>query len=463
MKITVSSLILSLLIFTQAYGQSQSDMLERVLGSVVTVTVESVDDGNMLLGFRGENRSVQAAYDASLDLGEAYGSGSGFIIERNGQKYVITNSHVIESASGEPGSIIVYSIDRSRYEMELVGGDTFYDFAVLAFIDNPGSEIVAVDFKTDEPRIGEQVFAVGNPLGEYPYTISEGIIGGMNRVRGGSTGKFGFLQSTATVIWGNSGGPLFDVNGDVIGINSQIALTRRNDQIFIQPQINFALEAEISNRLTNDILNNNGRVRRAYLGIELSDIYQRRTIFGRETLQRNQEGPQITGLLEGSVAARELPQYLHSEIRAINGTSVRNIEEALGEFEKTRPGETVTLDINLGGETRQVSFNTEELNPERNTKIAEQLAKYDSDLHLSEIDGNKVMLAYQGSSWDVAGAGIESTFWRVQSINDLATSIRFAGMYGMVDIVVGQQGGQTQRLRMNLSGRSDQVNRVLWY
>lgn len=468
-KILLILIVISMAFAVRAEAQSAastSDMLERVLASVVTVAVEDIDDGNMLLGFRSSN--VSAAYEAGLDLRGAFGSGSGFVIERNGRKYVITNSHVIENASGKPGSVIVYSINRNRYEMDIIGGDTFYDFAVLGFRTPPGPEMVAVDYKRAEPRVGEPVYAIGNPLGEYPYTISEGIIGGMNRVRGGMTGKFGFLQSTATVIWGNSGGPLFDRNGDVIGINSQIALTRRGNQIFIQPQINFALEAGVSRRLTDDILNNNGRVRRAFVGIELTDGYQRRMAYGRDEWYRTHNHPVITGVLPGTPAAQALSQYINSRVTSINGTSVRNIEEALGAFESMRPGQRVTMELEVpGGQRRTVEFNTEELNPQRNQKIAEHLVKYDSNLSLSDIEQNRVFLAYQGTPWEVAGAGIQEdqslTYWRVNSVNDLATSARFAGMYGLVDIVVTRPGQPAQRLRMNLSGRNDMVNCVLWY
>ncbi|MDX5320203.1 MAG: trypsin-like peptidase domain-containing protein, partial [Bacteroidota bacterium] len=250
----------------QAQAQHAPDMLEKAISSVVTVAVYKTEDVKQALGYRGIS---DKAYEKVLDLSDSKSSGSGFVIERNGKKYVITNAHVIEHASTDADALYVYSIDRTKYQVKVVGGDSFYDLAVLEFITPPGKEIEVIDFRKEDARIGEQVYAIGNPLGEYPYTVTDGIISAKNRVRGGITGKFGFLQSTATVIWGNSGGPLVDAQGKVLGINSQIAFAKRGGTQIWQPQINFALEAEISNRLINDILSNNGLVKRAWLGLEV--------------------------------------------------------------------------------------------------------------------------------------------------------------------------------------------------
>lgn len=450
------------------YGESVEDMLDRVLGSVVTVAVEETGVGDMLLGFRGSNAST--AYQSGLDLGSALSSGSGYIIERDEQKYVITNSHVIESASGEPGSLVVYSINRTRYEVEVVGGDTFYDFAVLSFVDEPGDEIAVVDHKKEEPRIGEPVWAIGNPLGDYPYTVSEGIIGALNRARGGMTGKFGFLQSTATVIWGNSGGPLFDKNGNVAGINSQITFARQGDQLFIQPQINFALEAAVSERLTDDILNNEGRVKRSFIGVELSDMIQQTSDFGVTRWNRVHNFPVITSIIQGTPAQEALENHQNSKVLEINGTKTRNIEEALGIFELTRPGDMLEFKLEKeNGSIETIEFAAQELNPELNIKIADRLMQFnESDMSVREISGeNKVVLDYAGTDWDVAGAGVQAdnglSVWRIETRNDLAAAARFAAMYGYVDIFVSQPGQNIQRLRLNLSGRNDRVNLTLWY
>ena len=221
MKKIIIIIILLIFPYVSSYPQTVSDILEYALPSVVTVAIFKTEDASRMLGFvdekmRGDN--IDIAYEKILDLSGAKSTGSGFVIERNGEKYVITNAHVIDNASSDKGSIVAYTINRTKYDMELVGGDTFYDIAVLKFLDIPGPEINTIDFRNTEVRIGEQVYALGNPLGDYPYSVSDGIISGKNRIRKGIMGKFGFLQTTATIIWGNSGGPLFDNNGKIIGI-----------------------------------------------------------------------------------------------------------------------------------------------------------------------------------------------------------------------------------------------------
>ncbi len=157
------------------------------------------------------------------------------------KKYVITNAHVISSASPGKGNITVFSINRDKYDMEVIGGDSFYDLAILAFITPPGPELTTMAFRQDEIRIGEPVYAIGNPMGIFPYSISDGIISAKNRVRNAApTGRMGFLQSTASVFQGNSGEPLIDMKGLVVGINSQLFATDFAGQPEVLSQINFA-------------------------------------------------------------------------------------------------------------------------------------------------------------------------------------------------------------------------------
>jgi S1-C subfamily serine protease len=257
-----------------AYPQASPDVIENVLSSVVTVAIFKTDIVKTPLGFRGET-APDVAYEKALEMSGSQSSGSGFIIEVDGTKYVITNAHVVQDASQDPGSIFIYSVNQTKYEMRLKGGDSFFDIAVLEFVDEPGDEITTVKFKKDEPRIGENVYAIGNPLGTYPYTVTDGIISAKNRMREGNTGKFGYLQSTATIIWGNSGGPLIDQNGDVAGVNTKIAFAAApSGEQVLQSQLNFALEAKIAERLVNDIIKNDGYVNRSYLGIEVSQRYK---------------------------------------------------------------------------------------------------------------------------------------------------------------------------------------------
>jgi S1-C subfamily serine protease len=475
-----------------------SDILENVLTSVVTVSIEKKEDTKKILGFRGDASDI--AYQKILDLSNSQGSGSGFVIDHNGKKYVITNAHVVEDASETSGSIFVYTINRTKYEAKVVGGDSFYDIAVLEFVSGPGAEVKAIQFTTKEARIGEQVFAIGNPLGDYPYSVSEGIISAKNRVRGGLTGKFGFLQSTATVIWGNSGGPLVNNKGQVVGINSQIAFATMGGQSIWQPQINFALEGLLSNRLINDIIDNNGMVKRAFIGIEFNQSYSfdAFSTSTKDGWEMTDSLPVLSGLIPGSPAEALLKNYIGSKLIKVGNTEMRNLEETLGEFELLKPGAVVKLTLSTNEGMKVVEVTAAELTPQRNQALAYYALEKNSNLKLSMLD-DKVYVKFpdltsyedqpihkelggikkpklRGSeittgTWEVTAAGYDENsvknMWRVKSLSDLGAAIRLTATLGSLDLYLVSKENvyeDMQVKRISFSGSSEyNWVKCLWY
>lgn len=489
-KILQVVLIIPLTIFT-VRGQQISEMLEEVLGSVVTIGVYKTSVAKEILGFRGEQIS-EIAYEKVLDMAGAESSGSGFIIEKNGKKYIVTNAHVIESASDEPGSVYAFTINRKKYEVKVVGGDSFYDIAVLEFVDSPGDEISIVDFKKEISRIGETVYAIGNPLGEYPYSVSDGIISAKNRVRGGTTGKFGFLQTTATVIWGNSGGPLVDNNGKVVGVNSQIAFasTPEGEDVW-QSQINFALESNLANRLVNEIIENNGRVLRAYLGLEIAQKYRyENTIFG-EYYTEIDSLPVIQGVIENSPSYGKLKDKTGYAIIEINDIEVRDVEEVLGELEKAKPGETINLVIEKYGKKEKISVIANTLKEEELEQIARYVMNNNPDI---EPDYNSPYVTFSTESKEkffghmegrmqkmrpletpsqqfivlasgVAGEDVQN-MWRIDDLKSFGAAIKLSAPMGVIDFYAMPQGGREDEIelfRQYISGDEDIIQSTIFY
>lgn len=486
----------------QAQKTSAAQMLDKALSSVVTVAVYESGIGNKSLGFRGDASDM--AYAKALDLTGAQGSGSGFVIAENGKYYVITNAHVVESASDAQGSIFVYSINYTKYEAKIVGGDSFYDLAVLEFLSKPGPEVTTIKFRTNEIEVGDPVYAIGNPLGDYPYSVSEGIISAKNRVRGGLTGKFGFLQTTATVIWGNSGGPLVDVNGDVAGINSQIAFADRGNQSIWQPQINFALESAISRRLIKDIITNKGLVKRSYVGLEIASnkMDEQSQGFRMNPNAAPEKRPVIYNVIPGS-PAEALSAYRGYVIEAVNGQNVRNIEEILGQFEKTLPGQTISFKLSRNGTTQQASITTKAANEATMTSIGDfvsgawggRLTNEQNMLTISFTDQPKY-ISYKdksqegiwyvggqsnslpsstilGKDWIVVAAGVMSKngnqLWRINDAADLGAALRLCGSTGIADLVLFRKGSNPEdqsnyvQKRFVLSGNDAIYKQTLWY
>lgn len=363
---------------TGVFGQGEMHPLEQALSGIVTIGVFDLSDNDQVLGFSEPKKSyAEIAYQETLNMGDVSSNGSGFVIDIDGKYYIITNAHVIDAASEEEGAINAFSILRTKYPVKVVGGDSFYDLAVLEFDGvEPGPEIQALKFSELEAHLAQKVYAIGNPLGSYPYSITEGIISGKNRLyHRPTTGRFGFLQHTATLIWGNSGGPLVDEKGQVVGINTWIETRNKNGQNYLFSQLNFALEGQKALQLVKNMLNNDGRLRRAFLGVE----------FAATVIEREPDGPPfIKNVLADSPAFEALKDKTGFRVSSINGEPVRTLQDIVRIMEGTSPGETLSLSLQGDMSSLEVSLETSELAPERLEQIARHFFRNYSDYELEE-------------------------------------------------------------------------------
>ncbi|ODT81685.1 MAG: HtrA protease/chaperone protein [Pelagibacterium sp. SCN 64-44] len=182
-------------------------------------------------------------------------AGSGFIISEDG--YVVTNNHVVEDAT----KVTVVFEDGSEQVAEIVGTDERTDLAVLK-ID--GDDLPFVSFEEEASRVGDWVVAVGNPFG-LGGTVTVGVISGAGRNIGGSS--YGdFLQIDAAVNTGNSGGPAFNTNGEVVGVNTAIYSPNGGNV-----GIAFAIPAHTVKQIVGQLIQD-GTVTRGYLGVSIQDV-----------------------------------------------------------------------------------------------------------------------------------------------------------------------------------------------
>ncbi|MCY4262563.1 MAG: DegQ family serine endoprotease [Candidatus Dadabacteria bacterium] len=184
------------------------------------------------------------------------GLGSGFIVSKDG--YIVTNNHVISKA--EDVQVVLY--DGSRYTAEIVGQDPKTDLAVLRI--KPEKELIPVVFgNSDKLRIGDWVMAIGNPFG-LGYTVTVGIVSAKGRSLG--LGAYDdFIQTDASLNPGNSGGPLFNLGGQVVGVNTAIAARGQG--------IGFSIPAEIAKGVISQLMEK-GKVVRGWLGVMIQPITQ---------------------------------------------------------------------------------------------------------------------------------------------------------------------------------------------
>ena len=184
--------------------------------------------------------------------------GSGFIIDKKG--IVVTNNHVIQGAE----DIIVSVNGSAEYKAKVIGKDPYMDLAVLQIESDEKFQPVSFG-DSDKARVGDWVIAIGNPFG-FGGTVTSGIISSRNRDIG-LTRYDDFIQTDASINVGNSGGPLFDLNGNVIGINTAIIAPGQSGSI----GIGFAIPSNPASNVINQLIEF-GETKRGWLGVRIQEV-----------------------------------------------------------------------------------------------------------------------------------------------------------------------------------------------
>jgi serine protease Do len=263
---------------------------------------------------------------------ENSGLGSGVIMSTDG--YIMTNAHVIEGAD----RFLVELHDRRRYSASLIGVDPISDLALLK-INAPG--LIAADWgNSEEAEVGSIVWAIGSPYG-FQQTVTSGIISGKNRPGDGMHGKQTLLQTDAAVNPGNSGGPLVDDRGRVIGINTSIF-----GETF--QGISFAVPSGTA-MFVYEELKQNGAVTRGYLG-----VYPAEVDF-RDAQQMNLpdlDGAKLNTVLYNSPADRAGIRA-NDIIRTWNGIAIKEFKHLFRLAEMTPPNSKVAVTLLRNGEEKR--------------------------------------------------------------------------------------------------------------
>ena len=210
--------------------------------------------------------------------------GSGFIIDKKG--IVVTNNHVIEGAED-----IFVSVNAIEYKAKVVGKDPYMDLAVLQIISDEKFRPVSFG-DSDKARVGDWVIAIGNPFG-FGGTVTSGIISSRNRDIG-LTRYDDFIQTDASINQGNSGGPLFNMDGKVIGINTAIIAPGQSGSI----GIGFAIPANPASKVIDQLLKF-GETKRGWLGVRIQEVTKE--IAELEKLEKP-EGALVASVSENSPA-----------------------------------------------------------------------------------------------------------------------------------------------------------------
>lgn len=308
--------------FAESAELSPADLYEQNVNSTVGITISGETTSRYGYGY---------TYQAS---------GSGFIITSDG--YILTNYHVISGSK----TVTVATYDHESYEAKVIGYDESNDIAVIK-ID--AENLTPVTFgDSDALRVGDSVYAIGNPLGELTFSLTGGIVSALSRnvqTEAGTT--MSLIQTDCAINSGNSGGALFNTRGEVIGItNAKYSSSGMASEAEID-NIGFAIPINSVNRIVTSIIEN-GYVLKPYIGISVSPL--------------SEETSNITGIKAGAVVqevtedapADKAGIKNHDVIVKVDNMDIRDSNDLVQVISKSNPGDVMTFYIYRQGQEIQL-------------------------------------------------------------------------------------------------------------
>ncbi len=303
---------------------------------------------------------------------QAQSLGSGFIISADG--YIVTNNHVV--APGRQGAVVetitVTLPDRREYKARLIGRDLASDLAVLKIEANNLPFVRWGD--SERARVGDWVLAIGNPFG-LGGTVTTGIVSALHRNTGQGGAYDRYIQTDASINMGNSGGPMFDLQGNVIGVNTAIFSPSGGNV-----GIGFAIPAEQAQPVIQALMRG-GRVRRGYLGVQIQQITP--DIAESLGLERNR-GELIASVEPDGAAARA--GIRQGDVVVTVGGQPVSPDATLSYLVSNSPiGTRVPIELIRDGRRQTVTVVVGERPPEE--QLAQRLGGTDNDNFGTEDDG----------------------------------------------------------------------------
>ena len=268
-------------------------------------------------------------------------SGSGFIITEDG--YVVTNYHVVSGAS----SVQVTLYNGDTYDATVIGGDSDYDVAVLK-INASGLQPVTLGESADV-NVGDTVLAIGNPLGELTFSMSQGIVSSCDRAINVDGTPFNMIQVDCSINPGNSGGPLVNLYGEVVGIVSAKYSTYSSTTV---EGLGFAIPISDVRSIITDIMENGAVTDKAYMAITAGTMNEQMAAqFNIDVT----EGVFVYSVVEGG-AGEKAGLRLGDVITKMGDKTLTSRQDLSAAMKGYRAGDTVTLTVYRGGQYIEVEL-----------------------------------------------------------------------------------------------------------
>ncbi len=317
-------------VFNEASSLSPADLYEQNVGSVVGITTSCQINSRYSYGY---------TYQAS---------GSGFIISDNG--YILTNCHVISGSD----SVTVATYDGETYDAKVIGYDEATDVAVLK-IDAENLKPVTIG-DSDKLRIGDPVYAIGNPMGELTFSLTKGNVSALNRaVTLSSSVTMNLIQTDAAINSGNSGGALFNMYGEVVGITNAKYSTSSFSSSASIDNIGFAIPINSVRNIVTSIIEK-GYISTPYIGVSVANVGEESQSYGMplgasiRSVEKDSPAEQA-GLQSGDIVTAVNGQ----EITTYEGLKEHISDAAVGdqlELTVYRRSETLTITVTVGERTQ---------------------------------------------------------------------------------------------------------------
>ncbi len=292
--------------------------------------------------------NVDSVVSIEVRSGYSVGYGTGFIVSEEG--YIVTNYHVVEDA--QKVSVTLY--DESVYAADVIGYEESNDLAVIKI--KPEGNIESLVYgKSSDLKVGDDVYVVGNPLGDLTFTLTKGVVSALNRlIDTGSGFTINMFQTDAAVNSGNSGGPVFDKHGFVVGIASAKYASASIEGL------SFCVPIDDVRSMIDEIINKGYVSGKPLLGVSVYD--KEITNYGFLQSQRSINGAKIAAIGENS-AAEEAGLQVGDIIVALDGETVKTVSQLRTVLSDYRSGNAVNLTVSRNGATVDVVLILDEYSP----------------------------------------------------------------------------------------------------
>ena len=323
----------------------------------------SADGNHLIVGEDYSGKALTAADLYEQNVGyvvfveanypQGKSTGSGFVIDgKNG--YILTNHHVVASCE----NIGVTFQDGESYTAKLIGSDSVNDVAVLK-IEKEGLKNVTIG-NSDNLKIGDDILVIGNPLGDLTFTLTRGVVSGVDRVINTGENNITTFQTDAAINSGNSGGPAFDATGAVVGIASAKYAATGVEGIGFCIPINDAME------IAKDLVAHGYVTGRPNFGISVTDSsgYEYTTDeWGRRVIIETMPGARVESVGKGT-CAEKAGLKVGDIVTKLNDKKVKTANELINEKNRYKAGDTVTVEVYRDSKTITLTVTLDEYTPE---------------------------------------------------------------------------------------------------